>query len=204
MSEPKKMLFETLFSDTNGYHLSVTGRNKLPHATKAHTYGEVTYDGFKAMLALADPKADEVFYDLGSGTGKAVILASLFVPFKKLIGIEVIKDLYDASNSILLQYEKLISENPAILTYRPMISYIHSDFNDADFSDADIIYMNSTCFDYELAHLPFIRKMETLKVGTRVITNSIPLISPYYESKPMGEFKFSWGNASVFLQTKIK
>ena len=29
-----------------------------------------------------------VFYDLGSGTGKAVIAMALFCPFKKLIGIE--------------------------------------------------------------------------------------------------------------------
>ena len=204
MDDPLKLIFDTLYSSTNGYKLSVAARSKLSHVNKAHTYGEVTYEGFKQMLALAKPKENDVFYDLGSGTGKPVFLASLFAPFKKLVGVEVIDSLHEASLNVLTQYENMILHNPSIITYRPHISFIRDDFKKVDFSDADIIYMNATCFDFELANMPFVKKIENLKVGTRIITNSLPILSAYYTSDNIGQFKFSWGYTTVFLQEKYR
>ena len=48
------------------------------------------------------------FYDLGSGTGKAVLAMSLICRFKRLIGIEFLENLFKLSLSIKQNYDKLI------------------------------------------------------------------------------------------------
>ena len=90
-----KSIFESLYTGVNGYTISSQARKDLPYASKAHTYGEVTPEGFSKILSDADVKSGGYFYDLGSGTGKAVVLASLFGNFSKLVGIEIIKNLYE-------------------------------------------------------------------------------------------------------------
>jgi len=77
-----KSVFESLYSEVNGYEISSQARKKISFASKAHTYGEVTLEGFSAMLKEIQIPPGGVFYDLGSGTGKGVILASLFVESK--------------------------------------------------------------------------------------------------------------------------
>ena len=54
-------------------------------------YGEAEIDSFAWVLHHAHPKPGEVFYDLGSGLGKAVILAFLLHDFQKLVGIELLE-----------------------------------------------------------------------------------------------------------------
>ena len=64
-----KAVFDKLYSDVNGYKISHDARKGLSYWYKGHTYGEITYDGFTNMLKKAEPKKDEIFYDLGSGMG---------------------------------------------------------------------------------------------------------------------------------------
>jgi len=65
----------------------------------------VTPEGFSKILKDADVKSGGNFYDLGSGTGKAVILASLFGNFAKLVGIELIENLHRASVDIFRRFD---------------------------------------------------------------------------------------------------
>src|SRR3990172_1471045 len=102
-----KSIFESLYTGVNGYTISSQARKDLPYASKAHTYGEVTPEGFSKILSDADVKGG-YFYDLGSGTGKAVVLASLFGNFSKLVGIEMIEDLYKTAKSVLDRFDKTV------------------------------------------------------------------------------------------------
>ena len=53
------------------------------------TYGEVLFCYFIPLLNLVSPKPGEIFWDLGSGTGKALAIAALAFPFlKKVCGVE--------------------------------------------------------------------------------------------------------------------
>jgi len=55
------------------------------------TYGEIDFESFYEILKLTNPSKGEIMYDIGSGTGKAVIMASLFFPLSKVVGIEILK-----------------------------------------------------------------------------------------------------------------
>ena len=50
-----------------------------------------------------------LFYDLGSGTGKAVLAMSLMHKFKKCIGIEYLDNLIQLSQGIKQNYNKNIN-----------------------------------------------------------------------------------------------
>jgi hypothetical protein len=54
-------------------------------------HGELSWAGIREVLTLAEPKDGEVFVDMGSGLGKAVIAAALTCPaFKTCRGVEVV------------------------------------------------------------------------------------------------------------------
>lgn len=194
-----KDIFDFLFKNINGMAISNAARAKLSSWYVGHTYGEITYEGFSQILANVKPKKNEVFYDLGSGIGKGVFLAAMLTNFSKVIGIEIIKELYDTSQQILENYRKLILQNDPS---NKLIKFIHGDFNEVDFSDADVIFINATCMGYEL-NLPFIRKLEQLKKGTRIITNTISFQSEKYKVNRIGLIAFSWGEEEVFIHEKI-
>lgn len=193
-----KGIFDFLYKNINGMTISNEARAKLPSWYVGHTYGEITYDGFSQMLTMAKPKKNEVFYDLGSGIGKGVFLAAMLTNFSKVIGIEIIKELYDASQHILDDYKKLVQNN----ILNQLIKFIHGDFNEADFSDADIIFINATCMRYEF-NFPFMLKLEQLKKGTRIITNTLSIQSEKYAIKNIGSVDFTWGKEEVFIHEKL-
>jgi trans-aconitate methyltransferase len=187
----KKQQFETLFADVDGYSLSRQVQNKLNYFYTANVYGEIDFDSFSEILKVAKPKEKEVFYDLGSGTGKAVIVSALCFPFAKCIGIEKMIDLHVASQTVA---DKLSSA---------YVQFIHSDFNDVDFTDADVLYMNSYYFRYEMYNNFFKNKMRCLKKGSRVITVRVPYISEEFAIVHEKAYKFSWGEAMVQISEKI-
>ena len=106
-----------------------------------------------------------MFYDLGSGTGKALIAAALLCPFSKIRGIELLPNLYKTSLEVKDQYETLLKDkyNDAI---HPGIEIENKNIEKTDFSDADLVLINSTCFDMELVDL--ISQSEGLK-GDRIL-----------------------------------
>lgn len=192
----KMSQFYKLYSNVDGYAISSVGKSKLTYFYGGYLYGEVTYEGFSGVLKHIDITSKKIFYDLGSGTGKAIILASLLGNFSQLIGIEIIKDLHEESEKILKNYKSKSRER---------IKYILGNFHDIDFSSADVIHinMNATCFEYEFSDA-MIAKFEALKKGAQILTNTLALEIPSYKIKHLGDFPFTWGNASVFLHKKIR
>ena len=69
--------FNGLYTGVDGYRVSALAQQRPFLAGRALTYGEITPAGFAAILDDLGPKARGIFYDLGSGTGKAVLLAAL-------------------------------------------------------------------------------------------------------------------------------
>lgn len=145
-----KSVFESLYSGVNGYEISSSARKKISYTSKVHTYGEVTPEGFSAMLKELQITPTGIFYDLGSGTGKGVILASLFGNFTKMIGIEILEDLYLESKKILSRYEETVRSILPDVKKQQTLDFIHGDFMEQDFSSADMVFAHSTCSHDEL------------------------------------------------------
>lgn len=194
-----KKIFDKLYSDVDGYKMSIKARKKLGYFYKAHTYGEVTFDDFYKMLLETKPKQGEIFYDLGSGNGKAVFIAALCFDFSKTVGIEILDELYESSMDVLSEY-KMMTPTP-----NERIDFIKADFNKVDFSDSDVIYINSYYFYYEFITPQFLKQLNQLKKGTRIITLVTPIPDlPFFNTTQKGRFQFSWGPEHIFIHEKIK
>ena len=72
----------------------------VSYASQSLIYGEVDYHSFYRVLRKINAPAGSVFYDLGSGTGKAVFVARLTQDFSRCIGIEVLSALHQRAQAV--------------------------------------------------------------------------------------------------------
>ena len=70
-------------------------------------YGEVSAASFARCLEWVTPVAGEVFYDLGSGTGKAVLTAAALHPLAATCGIEIQPRLHEAALAARRAFEAI-------------------------------------------------------------------------------------------------
>mmetsp|Transcript_42689 Transcript_42689/g.49059 ORF Transcript_42689/g.49059 Transcript_42689/m.49059 type:complete len:263 (+) Transcript_42689:53-841(+) len=170
------------------------------------TYGEINELAFPAILRQAKPQPGEVFYDLGTGSGKPAILACALFPFAKAIGIELLPTVTEIANRMAKRYEQLRGKYE--LTEQSVdLEFKCQDLLQSDFSEADVIYIASTCFD-----IPFMEKISArskdLKPGTRIITLKNPM--PSLGEQNIGfelihdkKYVMSWGWEHVYVQVKL-
>ncbi len=85
--------FNRIFSQTNGYLISKKDRSNNDMISL--TYGEIDFLSFIALLEQTHISTQSVFYDLGSGVGKAVIACAMVFNVKKSIGIEILPNLHE-------------------------------------------------------------------------------------------------------------
>ncbi|MEI6533392.1 MAG: hypothetical protein WCO06_06145 [Candidatus Roizmanbacteria bacterium] len=197
-----KLIFDTLYSDVNGYELSRQGREKLPYQDKALTYGEVTPETFDHILQQVQPAEGELFYDLGCGTGKAVLLAHLYYDFAESHGIELLSELSNTGNSILARYDKEFKHTLSEKKQTQNLSIEQGDFLTTDISKANIVFAHSTCF-YDEFMMQLDRKLQTLQSGARVITVSKPLYSESFKLLDSESEHMAWGKATVFYYKRV-
>jgi SAM-dependent methyltransferase len=187
-------ILRRLYHDINPAAISMEARKKQGLSEDpTYTHGEVTFYSFVNILEMADPKAGEVFYDLGSGSGKAVFIAGLAFDFKKACGVEKLDDLYNLSMTLLA---KLKNE-------KNNISFIHGDFLSQDITDGDVIFINATCFRGQMFH-DIITKLRKLKPGTRIIFGSANLAGiGGFELIYCNLHLMSWGLSTVRIYRRI-
>lgn len=196
-----KEIFDTLFKEVDGRGLSLKGREVPDFKSKSFVYGEVVPESFYEVIKEVNPQPGQVFYDLGSGTGKAVILAHLLFDFSKVIGIELLEPLYSASVGVLEQYEKEIRPKIAKEVENRYLEVRLGDILEADYSDADIIFMNSTCFQEDLMNALEV-KLENVRPHAAIISLSKPFKSPAYQQYKHQLYEFSWGQATAFFHRR--
>lgn len=82
--------------------LDVTG-DSVPHGTG---YQAVNAGHFNAMMRALPVAAGSGFVDIGSGKGKALLLASRFPHFAHVYGVELSKALCDVANANIAAYSR--------------------------------------------------------------------------------------------------
>ena len=146
-------VFNEMFSDTTlevGKTLSKGERDlKGLGEEKSLIYGEVEFQSFYRVLRKINPQPGLIFYDLGSGTGKAVFIARFTQDFARCLGVEILNTLHGQARIVVNRYNR---------EYRHLLSAgqnQHADvfagsILDVDWMDGDVIFANSTCFDDKL------------------------------------------------------
>lgn len=195
-----EIIFDTLYSNIDGYKISRLARSKIPYYNITHTYGEVLFDTFWDILQKVNPKKNSVFYDLGAGTGKPCIVASLFTAFSKVVGIEILPDIYKTSTEVLDSYKALLAKRK--ITLNQLVQFVNADFKDVIITDADVVFVNATCFQYETSRL-MMEQFSNLKQGAKIITSTYYIDLPGYTHEDLGIKMFSWGRALAYISTKV-
>lgn len=187
----------SLYRGVDAFSISFSARQKLGiKEDKSFVYGEAKVESLAEILKIAEPKDGDVFYDLGSGGGKVVLAAAMMFPFRKAAGVEKIKELTEASETVKTRAKDCGCQNLENIEFRCQ------DFLDTDFSDADIIFINSTCLPCETMDALAV-EMESLKNGARIITVTKQLKKDYLKEFESKKFEFSWGEATVYFYKKI-
>ncbi len=156
----------------------------------AFIYGEIDVISFIAILESCQQffTSGGVFYDLGSGSGKAVLTAALAFNFKLCRGIELVSELQQLSLAIS---QKL----PALST---QVEFMQADFLELDISEADVVFVNAACFFAEKWQR-LLAKLQTLRPGTLIIMGSKKLPATHFKLLQTELRYMSWGRATVSI-----
>jgi predicted RNA methylase len=113
------------------------------------------------MLALADLKAGEVFFDLGAGDGRTVIMAAKDFG-ARAVGVELREDLVKKALGTI--YEQNLQDR---------ITIVNSDMFSVDLTSADVIFLYLTTSANEKIK----PKLETeLKRGVRIVSHDYEVV----------------------------
>eukprot|EP00752_Nemacystus_decipiens_P004889 g4449.t1 len=154
-------------------------KGKDPREVRGKTlsYAEFDLPYLAKMLRLAQLDDGDVFLDMGSGTGKAVVAAGLLYPNLSVCrGVEILEGLHRESKTYARKYSGLRRE-------KAPIEFVQGEFMDEaiDVSDVDIVFAYATKYSTErgiyLTELS--RKLLDLKPGAKVITIDKRLQGPF-------------------------
>lgn len=179
----------------NGFCLSKQAR--LQSDALEYVYGEINLVSFAALLSLTRPCQDSVFYDLGSGIGKTVLLCAMLFPIKKSCGIELLTPLHQAA---LLQHQRL-SENENYRKNLQHVTYLQGNFLDIDLNDATIIYINATAYFGE-TWVMLNHKLDQLHQCCTIVTTTKQLTTSAYQLTRITQVQMSWGIVKAFIYTR--
>ncbi|RLI21426.1 hypothetical protein DRO54_03715 [Candidatus Bathyarchaeota archaeon] len=115
----------------------------------------------RRMLVLAELKPGEVFYDLGAGDGRSVIMAAQEFG-ARAVGIELREDL--AKKALETVYQ---------LGLQDRVTILHSNLFEVDISPADVVFLYLTTSANEKVK----PKLEAeLKPGARVVSHDYEIV----------------------------
>jgi SAM-dependent methyltransferase len=160
-------------------------------------YGEVDFSSLYTVLRKINAPPGKIFYDLGSGTGKAVYAARIVQDYSKCIGIEILSNLHKQANKITERFNSKFKDR-LVMGQPNLAAVFEGSFLEYDWSDGDVVFANSTCFEDDLM-FELGLQAERLKAGAIVVTFTKGLTSPSMEKFELLErkrYKMSWGPAT--------
>lgn len=144
----------------------------------------------RRMLVLAELKPGEIFYDLGAGDGRTVIMAAQEFG-ARAVGIELREDL--AKKALQTVYQ---------LGLQDRVTILHSNLFDVDISPADVVFLYLTTSANEKVK----PKLEAeLKPGARVVSHDYEIVG--WKPAKVEEFcenpKLGYPSHTLYLYKRV-
>jgi SAM-dependent methyltransferase len=191
-------LFDRLYREVAGYELSHAERNRRGLSERSVIYGEVIPAAFHRALSEVAPRPGEVFFDVGSGTGKAVFLAALCFDFAQLVGVELLSELNAAARRVLARYDAEVRPTLPEAKRAQRIAFRDVDLRQLDLSPADVVFAHAVCFERPLVSALTLQ-LERLRPGARVISVGQRLVSPELALVRGFPVEMEWGAGFAWI-----
>ena len=145
-SDPRKLIRQLyrevdVFEIPREEELIVVGTKGSP------VYGELTPAATGHLLNYLELGETDVFYDLGSGSGKVVLQAALTTPARKCVGIELAETRVAQARRVLA-----VARQRGLLKAKAC-GFRHEDILTTYLQDATVIYTCSTAFSHRFMNL---------------------------------------------------
>jgi SAM-dependent methyltransferase len=111
----------------------------------ASAYGELEPEGLQALLTWLAPGPEDVFYDLGSGTGRVPLQVALTSKVGRALGIELSAHRHAIARRALARILRALDNHHA-RHLRRRVRFHLQDVRNADLTDATLVYAASLCF----------------------------------------------------------
>jgi SAM-dependent methyltransferase len=207
VAETIKPTYDALFSDCSAKRakrLSRQERTVLNIINPSLMYGEVDVLGMSRILfgKHITLRKGGVFYDLGSGTGRAVIASALLHNWERVWGIEILDSLSRLAGGVLDNYDLKVRDLREDGVTEQKIGFTRASLLDVNWCDGDVVFMSSTCFDKAL--MDSVReRAKGMKVGSYLISVTKRLKSPHFKLVGSQLVKQSWGEATCHIQVRL-
>ena len=189
-------------------------RDKQAHeqySENSLVYGEIEFESFQKLLQSLPPPppppavshgtraGNGIFYDLGSGSGRAVFTARFIGDFDRCVGIELLPNLHQLAASVNSLYKILYRHKLQWQT----VEFHCADLMEYDWSDGTVVYAPSLLFDDDM--MAYIgTKAKDLRQGAYLISlkkfaGAAVLDPTALEMIQEAVFPMSWGSANVYV-----
>jgi len=131
-----------------------------------------------------------------------VFAALMLHEFDTVMGVEILQGLHHVACDIQGKWEdERRSLDISERTREAQITFICGDILQVDWSDADVCFANSTCFDDKLME-GLAERANLCKPGTFFITFTRRLPSEKWEVLEYERHLMSWGDATVYIHQR--
>jgi len=156
---------------------------------RGSVYGETPPASLSRIASFCKLTPEDVWLDLGAGRGKGCFWIASFIGCRA-VGIE--------EAPLFVWVAQWIGRISGL----KRVSFLKSDWKEADFAKATCVYLYSTCMEEdELTRLT--KKMEALPLGAKVVSVSAPLPkNPYLHYTGSFPLIFPWGDTEGYLHMR--
>ncbi|MDX2083659.1 MAG: hypothetical protein SFV53_06720 [Rickettsiales bacterium] len=191
-------LFNLLYENVDGYAVSHQARQDIENKSDL-LYGELPFKTWIEIVEKAAPKKDGIFLDIGSGTGRVVMLSYLFFDFKKTIGVELLKGLHDKACEVQEIFEKNIKSQIANQVLNRELKFFNQNIFEVNLSEIDFIFMNHPFKDRDLFDKLEQKFLRDLKPQTKIVTTIRALKDKAFKNLGSQKYQFSWGESTAYF-----
>ncbi|CAE8711358.1 unnamed protein product [Polarella glacialis] len=140
----------------------------------AATYGEISLEGMRSLLKAASVGEDDVFCDLGSGRGRAVLQAHLTTKARRVLGVELSAERHTRARAAL---DRMRSNGLGDPTRE--VEFCHGDMLEQDLRGVSVVYCASLAFRAEVVETLF-RKLRlfTMKPMSSALGSELQHLEP--------------------------
>lgn len=179
-------LFDLFFQpfDALSHQASLKDRD-LSDSSLELTYGQIHVPSWKQILEMVQAQERKHFVDLGSGSGKAVLLTLYLYPHIQATGVELLPSLHNLAQEIVKKAQSELGPCQDRLTL------LQKDLFEVDLKPYDLLLVNSTCYD-DLLVTKMAQKLATASEGALVISLGRAIKAPHLEDYIKGAYRMGW------------